>query len=424
MAVVNIPGSKSLTARALFIAACASGDSRLRRPLISDDSEAFTEALASLGHTVRTEGEDWIVTGSSGARPVRKAEVYCRDAGTAARFLPVLAATRNGTYRFDASEQMRRRPMQPLIDALRELGADVVCEGTEGTEGHLPITINACGIKGGHIVLDAGISSQFLTALLMAGPLFTDGLEVEVSKLVSVPYVEMTLAIMREFGAQAFREGNTFHVAPGHYTSRDYSIEPDASTSSYFFAAAAVTGNTVTVNGLGSRSLQGDVRFARILGDMGADVEFTDEHIRVTGTGTLRGLEVNMRDISDTMPTLAAIAPFADAPVRIVDVYNTRVKESDRLAASADNLTRLGIDVRTGEDWIEIHPGTPGPAVIACHGDHRIAMSFSITSLLLSEALQLDDPACVRKTFPHFYDVLTDLVTRWNHKDMATKSFA
>ncbi|MBE2998702.1 3-phosphoshikimate 1-carboxyvinyltransferase [Nocardiopsis sp. HNM0947] len=419
MAVVDMPGSKSLTARALFLAACASGDSRLRRPLLSDDTEAFTEALASLGHTVRTEGEDWIVTGSAAARPVQEAEVYCRDAGTVARFLPVLAAARKGTYRFDASEQMRRRPMGPLFEALRELGADVVCEGAEG---HLPATINARGLKGGRIVLDAGVSSQFLTALLMAGPLFPDGLEVEVSELVSVPYVEMTLAVMREFGAQVRREGKVFHVAPGHYTAREYDIEPDASTSSYFFAAAAVTGNTVVVNGLGSRSLQGDVRFARVLGDMGADVEFTDEDIRVTGTGNLHGLEVNMRDISDTMPTLAAVAPFADAPVRIVDVYNTRVKECDRLAASADNLTHLGIDTRTGQDWIEVRPGTPDPAVIACHADHRIAMSFTVTSLRLPEPLLLDDPACARKTFPDFYETLADLVTRWNQGPVAAKS--
>lgn len=413
MAEVRIPGSKSLTARALYLAACASGDSRLRRPLLSDDTEAFAEALMALGYRVRTEGEDWIVTGSAGGPPIPEAEVYCRDAGTAARFLPVLAATGNGTYRFDASEQMRRRPMEPLINALRSLGADIVCEGAEG---HLPFTINTRGIKGGRIVLDAGVSSQFLTALLMAGPMFTDGLEVEVSKLVSVPYVEMTLAVMREFGAQVYREGHIFNVAPGRYTPCDYRIEPDASTSSYFFAAAAVTGNTVVVKGLGSRSLQGDVHFARVLSDMGADVEFTDEHIRVTGTGTFRGLEVNMRDISDTMPTLAAIAPFAEGPVRIVDVYNTRVKESDRLAASADNLINLGIEVRSGHDWMEIHPGTPRPALIACHRDHRIAMSFSITSLLLTEPLQLDDSACVRKTFPGFHETLTDLVTHWRQE--------
>jgi 3-phosphoshikimate 1-carboxyvinyltransferase len=189
-------------------------------------------------------------------------------------------------------------------------------------------------------------------------------------------------------------------------------VEPDASTSSYFFAAAALTGNAITVPGLGSHSLQGDIEFVRVLEEMGAQVDIAEDRVTVTGTGTLRGIDVNMRDISDTMPTLAAIAPFAEGPVRITDVHNTRVKECDRLAACEENLERLGVPVRTGPDWIEILPSTPKEAVISCHRDHRIAMSFSITGLR-STGIMLDDPECVRKTFPGFHQALDGVRKSW-----------
>ena len=409
MVEVQIPGSKSLTARALFLSACADGDSRLRRPLLSDDTEAFAHGLTALGYRVRDDGTDLIVTGSSDGPPARDASVYCRDAGTAARFLPALAACGSGTYRFDASGQMRRRPMGPVAEALRALGARITYDGEAG---HLPLTLTSDRLVGGSVELDAGISSQFLTALLMAGPLMKNGLELTVSKMVSEPYVAMTVAIMRTFGVEVRHEGNVFRVPGQGYAARAYRVEPDASTSSYFFAAAALTGNTVTISGLGRDSLQGDLRFVRVLRDMGADVEIGQDQVRVTGTGVLRGIEVNMRDISDTMPTLAAIAPFADGPVRIFDVYNTRVKESDRLDACATNLRRLGIQVATGPDWIEIQPGEPRAAEIDCRGDHRIAMSFSVAGLR-TPGLTLDDPRCVRKTFPQFHEALGDLRREW-----------
>jgi 3-phosphoshikimate 1-carboxyvinyltransferase len=260
----------------------------------------------------------------------------------------------------------------------------------------------------------------------MAAPLTREGLTITVTGMVSAPYVDMTVEMMRRFGADITRDdpdaargdagdtrgGAEFRVRPGGYAARSFEVEPDASASSYFFAAAAVTGQTVTVPGLGEHSLQGDVEFARVLRRMGARVEFGADGITVTGTGGLSGAEVNMRDISDTMPTLAAIAPFADGPVRITDVGNTRVKESDRLDACAVNLRRLGVQVTTGTDWIEIWPGTPKAAVIECRGDHRIAMSFSITGLR-TPGLTLDDPGCVRKTFPGFHQALADLRHEW-----------
>jgi len=410
MTVVEIPGSKSITARALFLAAAAEGTTVLRRPLLSDDSEGFAEGLRTLGYRIDRQPGVWTVEGRPAGPAVAEADVFCRDGATTARFLPALVAAGHGTFRFDASEQMRRRPLGPLTGALRELGVDL----RHGlAEGHHPLTVHANGIKGGALTLDAGLSSQFLTALLLCGPLTSEGLDVTVSDLVSVPYVEMTLAMMRRFGNGVRRDGDTFRVPAVPYTATDYLIEPDASTASYFLAAAALTGRTVTIPGLGSDSLQGDVQFAEVLRQMGAEVTLRPDSITLTGPERLRGVTVAMRDISDTVPTLAAIAPFADGPVRIEDVYNTRIKECDRLAACEQNLAALGVPVRTGRDWIEISPATPHPALVACHGDHRIAMSFSIAALRIDGGVTLDDPACVRKTFPGFHEALADLRAEW-----------
>ncbi|MEU9865705.1 3-phosphoshikimate 1-carboxyvinyltransferase [Streptomyces sp. NPDC047971] len=403
MTVIEIPGSKSVTARALFLAAAADGTTTLLRPLHSDDTEGFAEGLRTLGYEVRQEPGAWHIEGRPAGPAVDTADVYCRDGATTARFLPTLAAAGHGTFRFDASPQMRRRPLGPLSTALRSLGVDL---RHEEHEGHHPLTVAAQGIKGGALTLDAGQSSQYLTALLMLGPMTAEGLTVTVTDLVSEPYVDITLAMMRAFGAEVTRRDRTYTVAPTGYRAAAYPVEPDASTSSYFFAAAALEpGRTVTVPGLGTDALQGDLGFVHVLRRMGADVEITDTATTVRGTGTLRGLTVNMRDISDTMPTLAALAPFADGPVRIEDVANTRVKECDRLDACAENLRRLGIEVATGHDWIEIRPGNPaGPAEIATHGDHRIVMSFAVTGLR-TPGITFDDPGCVRKTFPDFHRV-------------------
>ncbi|MFH8771367.1 3-phosphoshikimate 1-carboxyvinyltransferase [Streptomyces sp. NPDC017958] len=407
MPAVDIPGSKSITARALFLAAAADGVSTLVRPLRSDDTEGFAEGLVRLGYRVGHTPDAWQVDGRPQGPALAEADVYCRDGATTARFLPTLAAAGHGTYRFDASPQMRRRPLGPLTRALRDLGVDL---RHEEAEGHHPLTVRAAGVEGGEVVLDAGQSSQYLTALLLLGPLTRGGLRIRVTDLVSVPYVEITLAMMRAFGVEVVRDGQVFEVPAGGYRATTYAIEPDASTASYFFAAAAVTpGREVTVPGLGSAALQGDLRFVEVLRRMGAEVDVAADRTTVRGTGVLRGLTVNMRDISDTMPTLAAIAPFASGPVRIEDVANTRVKECDRLEACAENLRRLGVDVATGPDWIEIRPGTPLPDVgIKSYGDHRIVMSFAVTALR-TPGLTYDDPGCVRKTFPGFHEAFAAL---------------
>ncbi|MFJ3665316.1 3-phosphoshikimate 1-carboxyvinyltransferase [Streptomyces sp. NPDC090106] len=406
MPAVDIPGSKSITARALFLAAAADGVTTLVRPLRSDDTEGFAEGLTRLGYRVGRTPDTWQIDGRPEGPAAADADVYCRDGATTARFLPTLAAAGHGTYRFDASEQMRRRPLGPLSRALRDLGVDL---RHEGAEGHHPLTVRAAGVEGGEVVLDAGQSSQYLTALLLLGPLTRCGLRIRVTDLVSAPYVEITIAMMRSFGAEVGREGDVFVVPPGGYRATTYAVEPDASTASYFFAAAAVTpGAEVTVPGLGTGALQGDLGFVDVLRRMGADVTVGADRTTVRGTGELRGLTVAMRDISDTMPTLAAIAPFASGPVRIEDVANTRVKECDRLEACAENLRRLGVDARVGPDWIEITPGPCTGADIKTYGDHRIVMSFAVNSLR-THGISFDDPGCVRKTFPGFHEAFAEL---------------
>ncbi|MFE5894333.1 3-phosphoshikimate 1-carboxyvinyltransferase [Streptomyces sp. NPDC056462] len=412
MPVVDIPGSKSVTARALFLAAAADGVTTLVRPLRSDDTEGFAEGLGRLGYRVGRTPDTWQVDGRPQGPAVTEADVQCRDGATTARFLPTLAATGTGTYRFDASPQMRRRPLLPLTRALRDLGVGL---RHENREGHHPLTVTAAGVEGGEVTLDAGQSSQYLTALLLLGPLTRKGLRISVTDLVSVPYVEITIAMMRAFGVEVGREGNAFLVPPGGYRATTYAVEPDASTASYFFAAAAVTGGEVTVPGLGEGALQGDLGFVDVLRRMGAQVEVGAQSTTVRGTGELRGVTVNMRDISDTMPTLAAIAPFASGPVRIEDVANTRVKECDRLEACAENLRRLGAEVTTGPDWIEILPGAAASDLagteIKSYGDHRIVMSFAVTGLRVP-GISFDDPGCVRKTFPGFHEEFGALSAR------------
>ncbi|MBG0566373.1 3-phosphoshikimate 1-carboxyvinyltransferase [Actinoplanes aureus] len=409
-ATVTLPGSKSVTARALFLAALADGESRLVAPLEAADTVAFADGLAALGFGVVRDGDVWSITGDPSGPPADTAEVWCHDAGTAARFLPGLVSLGTGQFAIDASEQMRARPMRPLLEALRALGVRV--HAADGDR--LPLRIDADGVAGGVVRVDAGASSQYLSALCMMGPGTKNGLSIEVLDEVSVPYVELTLAMMREFGASVSRQGSRITIAPGTYQAREYVIEPDASTASYFFAAAAVTGNTVTLLGLGRRSRQGDLRFAtEVLPAMGCEVTVADDRTTVTGPARLRSPgTVVMRDISDTMMTLAAIAPFADGPVRITDVANCRVKESDRIDAMSSALGACGIATSSGPDWLEITPGRPRAATVQTRADHRIAMSMSVLGLR-TPGVRFDDPACVRKTFPDFHSVFAGLQETW-----------
>ncbi|MEW2412411.1 3-phosphoshikimate 1-carboxyvinyltransferase [Streptomyces sp. NPDC046866] len=406
----RIPGSKSITNRALLLAAAADGVSLLRAPLVSEDTVAFREALAGLGVHVETVagagdagGEVWKVTGA-GRPPAGPGTVWCEDAGTAARFLPPFAAAGRGEFAFDGTDQLRARPLRPLAEALGRLGARA--RVTEPVGG-LPLTLTADGLAGGELTVDASLSSQYLTGLLMAGPLMRRPLTVRGEGLVSRPYITMTQQLMRHFGAYVDEFGGAIQVLPGGYAAAELDVEPDASTASYFFAAAAVTGATVTVPGLGRSSVQGDLGFVEVLRRAGAHVEIGDHCTTVTGApsaeGLLRGgFAVDMGDISDTFMTLAAIAPLADAPVTVHGIGHARLKESDRIAAVEENLRALGIRTASGPDRITVHPGRPTAARIACRRDHRIAMAFSVLGLRVP-GITLDDPSCVGKTFPGFH---------------------
>jgi 3-phosphoshikimate 1-carboxyvinyltransferase len=405
---VRIPGSKSITNRVLALAAISQGQSEFDAPLISDDTLAFARGLAALGYAVDTSSpETWIVTGA-GRGPVGKGKVDCVDAGTAARFLPPLAAGGSGAFTFDGSDQLRRRPLRPLLDTLGQLGA--VINASAG--GGLPIEIRAAGLSGGQIHFEARESSQYLSGLLMAGPLMRSPLAVSVGSLVSRPYIEMTVRLMRAFGFEVSGPADLSEIAvkPTPGRAVHLRIEPDASAASYFFAAATLLDRSVRVDGIGHGSLQGDSRFVDLLHRMGAHVEQTETSTTVTGQGAIRGdFVADMGDISDTMMTLACLAPFADGPVRIVGVGHARAKESDRIGVVVANLRRLGVEVDEGQDWLVIHPGQPRSGVVACHRDHRIAMAFSVLALR-ANGVELDEPDCVTKTFPGFHRMLADFL--------------
>lgn len=402
---VPVPASKSMTNRALAIAAMTDGESAIRNPLLADDTEAFAAALAALGVTIRKEPGVWWVQGLGELQEIRT-DVWLQDAGTAARFLPPLAAAFSGTFRFDASQQLRDRPLSDLLEALERLGARF--ELSSSSSG-LPFILRSSGLRGGRLELPGSTSSQFLSGLLMSAPLAADEIVIRVPDLVSRPYVTMTERMMRQAGVVVgHRDSDTYVVAPGEYIMTDWCIEPDASSASYFLAAAALTGETVRVAGLTASSLQGDHAFSTVLRLMGAEAFSDSEATVVTGPQQLTGgFVVDMSDISDTFMTLAVIAPFADAPVRITGIGHARRKESDRLTATVENLQACGVQVTAGQDWIQIEPSDPHGGLILCHRDHRLAMAFSILGLAIPGVV-LDDPECVSKTYPGFHRDLAD----------------
>ncbi len=411
-AVVRIPGSKSITNRALLLAALAGGRSSLEGVLDADDTRAFAGALRCLGFQAAgtllddAPKEDGgarrlDVDGAAGRIPAREAAVWCADAGTAARFLVAACAAGRGRYAFDASAQLRRRPMGPLLDALRAQGAAFEPAAARA----LPFTVVADGLAGGRLELPGSVSSQFVSALLLAAPLARVPLTLAVQGLVSRPYVDMTLAMMRQFGVAPERDGySSFRVVPSGYVAQRYVVEPDASTASYFFGAAAVGPGRVTVPGLRRRGgLQGDVGFLDVLEAMGCRITDGAGGITVEGPATsLAGLTVDMADIPDTFMTLAAIAPFAAGPVTVTGIGNVRLKESDRIAAVEEGLRRVGVRCASGPDHLRVFPGATHGGVIDPHGDHRIAMSFSVLGLR-TPGVVIEDPGCVRKTCPGFF---------------------
>lgn len=417
---VNVPGSKSITNRALLLAVMGMGKSTLRDCLFSEDSRYFLQCVQDLGFetTVDEAAARIEVTGLGGEIPVREASVYVGSAGTAARFLAAYLACSEGRFYMDASEQMRRRPMEPLITALESIGARIEC--TE-RPGHFPMVITGHGILKDQVKVDIDQSSQFLSALLIAAPLSGKELAIEVNGSHGMAYIDMTVRMMRQFGVKVNRTEDGEFVVPGgqHYETLEYRIEPDASAACYFWALAAIHGISVTVPHLHFDSLQGDVAFAGLLSRMGCEVEDIEEGIRVTGpsNGILKGVVADMHSFSDQAITLAAISPFADSPVEITGIGHIRHQESDRLAAMAENLRIMGLQVQESEDSIRIEPGTPRAAVIETHEDHRLAMGFALTGTR-AEGIVIKNPGCCKKTFEQYFQVLDQVTAAVEGKQM------
>jgi 3-phosphoshikimate 1-carboxyvinyltransferase len=409
-AVVTLPGSKSYSNRALLIAALAGGRSEITDALYSDDTRYMERALQALGVRVRADAaaRTFVVEGVDGRFPVTTATLEIVNAGTAARFLTAAVALGHGTYVVDGSAAMRKRPIQPLLDGLRALGVDA--ESREGT-GCPPVVVRARGLEGGRARMRGDISSQYFSAVLMAAPYARRDVEIEVEgDLVSAPYVTMTLSTMEAFGVRAERDGDrSFRVPAGQrYTGRRYAVEPDASSASYFFAAAAVTGGRVVVPRLGTASAQGDLGLLDVLARMGCEVNVAADAVTVRGPARLRAVDADFTRMGDVATTLMAIAPFADGPVTVRGIAQTHYEESDRPVAAATELRRMGLRIESTWDSVTIHPGLPAPCEVQTYDDHRIAMSFAVTGLRVP-GIRIANPGCVSKTFPEFFDVLRAL---------------
>jgi 3-phosphoshikimate 1-carboxyvinyltransferase len=394
-----VPGSKSLTNRALLLAGVADGRSRLIGPLVADDTEVMAEVLRALGASVTSvvgpSGPDLMIDGIGGP-PTGGADVYCGMAGTVGRFIVPMLAAGSGRFTVDAHPQLRRRPLGPVLAALRAQGA--VIDGES-----LPLTVTATGLGGGEVDVDASISSQFLSGLLMAAPFARASSSLRFGALVSAPYLELTVDVMRAFEVEVQRGDGVLGVAPGSYRAAELEIEPDVSTASYFLAAAALTGTTVTLPGLDlDATRQGDIELVSHLQRMGCVVAGRTP-LSLTGPQQLRGVDVDMGNSSDVFMTLACVAPFADGPTTISGVGHARVKESDRVGATAENLRRLGITVDEGRDYLRVHPGRPHTARLPTFEDHRIAMAFSLIGAQVP--VELEDPMVVAKTCPTFFDL-------------------
>lgn len=399
---VRLPGSKSISNRVLLLAALARGETEVSGLLDADDTRVMRAALKKLG----TQFNDPVVEGVGGPFPVKKADLFLGNAGTAFRPLTAALALSGGEYRLSGVARMHQRPIGDLVEALRAIGARI---DYEGREGFPPLAVHPGDIQAGNVKVRGDVSSQFLTALLMALPLAGRASRIEVQgELISKPYVEITLNVMRRFGVEVSREQwSAFDVPPAFYRSPGkIFVEGDASSASYFLAAGAIGGGPVRVEGVGRDSIQGDVRFTEVLERMGAQVSLFDDAIEVTGADArLRPIDMDLNHIPDAAMTAAVLALFADGPSRLRNIASWRVKETDRLAAMATELRKLGARVEEGNDYLEISPGTMKPNVsIDTYDDHRMAMSFSLVALA-GVPVTINDPACVAKTFPDYFDL-------------------
>ncbi|NMG64297.1 bifunctional 3-phosphoshikimate 1-carboxyvinyltransferase/cytidylate kinase [Azoarcus indigens] len=413
---VRLPGSKSISNRVLLLAALAQGETEIRDLLASDDVDRMLDALQQLGVAWRREEDGrYRVSGTGGTLPVKQADLFLGNAGTAFRPLTAVLALAGGDYRLSGVPRMHERPIGDLVDGLRQLGAEIHYEGQEGFP---PLRVKPAEIRAGRVVQVRGdVSSQFLTALLMALPLTGEETVVEVvGELISKPYIAITLALMQRFGVTVEREEWQRFIVPGKavYTSPgSIYVEGDASSASYFLAAGAIGGGPVRVEGVGRNSIQGDVRFAEALAELGATVSMGDNWIEASApaNGRLRAFDLDLNHIPDAAMTLAVAALFADGPCTLRNIASWRVKETDRIAAMATELRKLGAEVDERPDSLRIvAPAVLQPAAIDTYDDHRMAMCFSLAALGDCD-VRINDPRCVNKTFPGYFDAYAEITT-------------
>jgi 3-phosphoshikimate 1-carboxyvinyltransferase len=399
--IISLPGSKSITNRALLIAALANGVSELKGLLFADDTEALLALLTELKIKVELDPQNKScrIEGCNGKFPVEAASLWCHDAGTVLRFVLAACAAMPGNFFIDGSRQLQKRPIKTLINALQAQGAifDSEC---------LPCTVsNTDKLIGGHINVPASESSQFLSGLLMVAPFAATPVTIFSDETKSMSYINMTCKVMTDFGVNVLHKSEREYFIPQQsYQARQYQIEPDLSTASYFFAGAALLNQSITIKNIQQHATsQGDVEFLKILKAMGCMVQDTATGIELQGTTKLKGVTVNMQDCSDTFMTLACLAPFADSPTTITGIGHTRFKECDRIAAVKNNLERLGIQVIAPDrDSLIIFPGVPKTAQLQSYHDHRIVMAFAVIGLKIPEIV-MDNIACVKKTCPEFF---------------------
>jgi 3-phosphoshikimate 1-carboxyvinyltransferase len=407
---VSVPGSKSITNRALLIAALASGESELSGALESDDTLAMVEGLTALGCEITLGSQHWRVQGRRGKLQRSAAAIHARGSGTTARFLTAAAALANGSVVIDGNARMRQRPIRDLVDALGRLGVRVDVLGENGCP---PVRVHGGSLPGGRAAVDATRSSQYVTALLLAAPYAQNDvvLELEGGALVSKPYVDLTLEMMRAFGARADWEGpGVLRVAAGRgYRGRAYAIEPDASAAVYPFCAAAITSGQVRVEGFPSSSIQADVKVLEVLEAMGCEVRREADATSVKGPlGRLRGVSVDMNEMPDAALAVAVTALFAGGPSELRNIANLRIKETDRLRALETELRKLGAQATASADALRIEPGKLHGAEIDTYDDHRMAMSFALAGLRVPGVV-IRDPGCVAKTWPGYFEMLERL---------------
>jgi len=406
---VEVPGSKSLTQRALLAAALADGDSALIGPLSSEDTAYTIGALRAMGIEIDdSDPSCWRVRGSAGRISTPGKDIYLGNNGTATRFLTSVASLGSGTFHITGSDRMAKRPIAPLMEALRGWGVDIASDAGNGCP---PLTLHASGLAGGATVLPEGKSSQYLSSLLLVAPYSRQPAELTVrGEVYSKPYVVMTLEVMADFGVsvEAAVALDRFRIPQGAYRGQKYHIEGDASGASYFWAAAAVTGGRVTVANVPVPSLQGDAQLVPLLARMGCEVTRAGKTgLTVQGPAKLTGIEVDMGDMPDVAPTLAVVAAFAEGTTVISNIAHLRIKECDRLSAMVTELGKMGADIEEGEDYMKIH-GCPGGAnlhgaEIETYEDHRIAMCFAVAGLKVP-GVRITGAECVAKSFPDFWD--------------------